>query len=282
MKRGAAMPPSLAELQRDFAAALRDPERAPPAGLRRADGRPETRRFDVHRNNRMAALIETLEAAFPAVARLVGPAFFRAAAKAYIAAHPPRGPVLLLYGARFGDFLDGFEPAAGVPYLGDVARLEWAWLAAYHAADAEPVPLDRLGALPAAAQATARLTLHPSLTLLRARFPVASLRDAVLGAGDPDGVDMARGEDVAVLRPDLSVRVRVLPPGGYAFATALAAGRDLGTAAAEAADAAPDFDLAAHLAGLFDLGAVAAVHAAADPPAHGPRPGPESRKGDRR
>lgn len=237
------MPP-LAEMQADFAAALADPTRAAPVG-------PD-RRFDVHRNNRMVSLIEALETSFPVVHRLVGNDFFRAAAKIYIRRWPPRSPVLLLYGESFGDFLENFEPAQGVPYLGDVARLEWARLKAFHAADAEPLSAARLAAVPPQDLAGLRFALHPSLQLLASRWPVASI-------WADEAADMAVGQQVAVIRPTLSVELRVLPPGGHAFLAALAAGATLGEAAETALASHPDFDLSAHLQGLFALGAVTAL-----------------------
>ena len=247
----------LADLQGAFAAALVDPALPPPAGVRRQAELPQSRRFDVYRNNMMASLIAALESAFPAVRRLVGADFFKATAKIYIRRHPPRSPVLLLYGESFGDFLDGFAPAASVPYLGDVARLEWARLSAYHAADADPLSIGRLAAVPEAVLAATRFCLHPSLRLLRSRFPVASLWAATSGSDPAAEVDMRRGEAVAVLRPALTVELRLLPPGGYAFMASLAAGRTLGAAADHAVGECPGFDLAEHLQGLFRLGAVA-------------------------
>lgn len=241
---------SLAELQRDFAAALADPALPPPGGVRA----PALRRLAVYRNNRMVGLVENLEASFPAVRRLVGEAFFAATARAYVAEQPPRSPVLLLYGESFGDFLDRFPPAAGVPYLGDVARLEWARRFACHAADAPPLSVARLAEVPQALLPALRFTLHPSLRLVSSRWPVAALWAAAAE------VDMSRGEDVAVLRPDLAVEVRVLPPGGHAFIAALTGGATLGEAAEAALAAAPDSDIAGHLHSLFALGAVTALH----------------------
>lgn len=252
----------LAELQADFAAALVDPARPAPAAVQRQVKLPQSRRFDVYRNNMVVSLIEALEATYPVVQRLVGRDFFRAAAKTYIRRAPPRSPVLLLYGEGFGDFLDGFEPAAGVPYLGDTARLEWARIYAYHAADAAALGVGSLAEIPEAALAATRFTLHPSLRLLRSRFPVASLWAVSSGADPAAEVDMARGEAVAVLRPALTVETRVLPAGGYTFMSSLAGGRCLGEAAEAAATAVDGFDLACHLQGLFQLGAVIALRPA--------------------
>jgi hypothetical protein len=248
--------PSLADLQAGFAAALMDSARPTPEGLRQLAGR----RFDVHRNNMTVALIAALETAFPAVHRLVGDDFFRAAARGYLRREPPRSPVLLLYGEGFGNFLDDFEAARSVPYLGDVARLEWARLSAYHAADAEPLPVARLAAFPQDRLAELRFTLHPSLRLLSSRWPVAALWAATTG-DDPDrDVDMTRGEEVAVVRPSLAVELRVLPPGGHGFIAALAGGATLGEAAETVLAGDPGFDLAVHLQGLFALGAVAELY----------------------
>jgi hypothetical protein len=72
-------------------------------------------------------LTEALKDAFPAVHRIVGPEFFQAMARAYIVLEPPRSPILLDYGAGFPDFIGEFEPAAVLPYLADVARIERAW-----------------------------------------------------------------------------------------------------------------------------------------------------------
>jgi hypothetical protein len=69
-------------------------------------------------------------------------------ARVYLVENPPRSPVIFEYGGSFADFLERFEPLAGYPYLPDVARLERAWLDAFHAADADPLQAGDLGAIP--------------------------------------------------------------------------------------------------------------------------------------
>ena len=58
---------------------------------------------------------------------LVGEEFFRAMAQIHVRAHRPRSPLMFEYGDELPDFIAGFPPAADVPYLADVARLEIAW-----------------------------------------------------------------------------------------------------------------------------------------------------------
>ena len=128
--------------QSEFVAALLDPSFPMPTGLIRPDGQTATQRFSVYRNNVIAGLTAVLEAAFPVIRTLVGSEFFAAAAAVFVRAHPPKSRIMMLYGARFPDFLSAFEPAADYAYLPDVARLEQALRESsrHFANDAKPRP----------------------------------------------------------------------------------------------------------------------------------------------
>lgn len=246
------------ETQGAFARAVRDPGLPVPDGVTGPLRARPAKRFAIYRNNVHANLIAVLEGRFPVVARLVGDAFFRATARVYIEQHPPASPVLMRYGASFADFLDGFPPVADTPYLGDVARLEWARNEAYHAADAMPLGADALQGVAPEAERLA-FTLHPSTQLVRSRFPVVTVWSANVRGEKPGPIDAGSGgEDALVVRPALTVEVRRLPEGGADFIAALARGATLGQAAAEAARESPGFDLPVNLAGLIRSGAVTA------------------------
>ena len=236
-----------------FARALVDPSRPAPAATRRRDGRPVERRFAVYRNNVAVALIGALEARYPVVRRLVGDDFFRAMAGAYVAAEKPRSPTLIHYGDGFPDFVAGFPPAAAIAYLADVARLENAWVEAYHAAEADALGLEPLAAIAPGALEGLRFRPHPAARLLSLAHPAASIWAASQGDGEPRPPEVWSAEQALVTRPDADVLVRVLPPGGFAFAAALFSGASLGEAAALAA--ADGFDPGAHLVGLIEAGA---------------------------
>ena len=239
-----------------FARAVLDAAAGVPVSLTARIGSSPARRFAVYRNNVYAGLINALAGRFPATAKLVGEAFFRAMAREYVEKSPPSSAVLLLYGADFPDFMGAFPPAFPVPYLADVARLEWAWHRAYHAADVEPLSQDALAALVARADEIA-LKLHPSLSVIRSIYPVVTVWELALRDGeDEPGRLQADGEDALVLRPALQVTVRRLPRGGAAFVQALMEGKNLPVAAAAVLEAEPDFDLVANLAGLMRSGAI--------------------------
>lgn len=242
--------------QAAFARALLDPELPPPGGLA-APGGEAARRFAVYRNNVLVSLIDALAARFPVCRQLVGEAFFRAAAVHYVRAEPPRSRLLHEIGEGWPAFLERFAPAAGLPYLADLARLEAARSRAFHAADAAPLDATALAALEPARLPGVQFRLHPSVQLVPSRWPIVSLWAAHLEA-EPAAVeaalarvDPARGEDALVWRPGHEVLVRVLPAGALAFLGALAGGRSLAEAVAASP---PELDLAQALALLAGQG----------------------------
>jgi len=218
--------PSHREIEAHFHAALWHP--APPKGITAPAPDEITRRFAVYRNNVQHSLTRALAARFPVIETLVSRDFFTAMARVFLTVAPPVSPVLLHWGDGFGDFLDGFAPVAHVPFLGDVARLEFARGRAYHAADAQPAPLDALGAIDPVAL---HFCLHPSVTLFASRFPAVQIWQA-----HQDGIpqpDLRPGPDHALIarQEDFAVFVEPLDSATFAVLSALAQGHPLGRAA---------------------------------------------------
>ena len=130
--------------QGEFARALLSAEPGCPQGLSSSNGADPASRFAVYRNNVQASLSNALAESYPVVMQLVGREFFNAMAALYIRDFAPASPLLNDYGRDLGDFIQGFGPAAGLPYLADMARLERLRVEAYHAADARPLEPSRL------------------------------------------------------------------------------------------------------------------------------------------
>ncbi len=238
----------LRELQEQFAAGVL---RNAPAVLGHvAPGRfAPDRLLQVYRNNVIESLAGALAAVYPVIQRLVGEEFFRLLADAYTRQSPPRSGNLHDFGDDFDAFLAGFDPARELPYLPDVARLEWAWHRAFHAADSAPLPLDRLAAVPPERHGALRFRLHPSVRLLASDYPVLRIWQAnQLDGDDVPPVNLADGGvRLLVWRHDLTVTVEDLGGGEYALLESFAAGRSLEAAADAALHAEPDLDLAAAL-----------------------------------
>ncbi|MBR0568913.1 putative DNA-binding domain-containing protein [Azoarcus sp. L1K30] len=235
--------------QGDFAAALLDAGRECPRGLRTWNGSDPNARFAVYRNNVLVSLVDALADTFPVCCELVGETFFRAMARVFVTDHPPRARVLAFYGREFPAFVSTFAPAASVPYLADVARLEMTRLEACHAADALPLPLSEIAAVLAtpAQLPGLRVRLHPSVAVLRSKYAVHSLWAAHQGEGDLSAVDPMLAEAVLVLRAGFDVRCVLLDPASAVFIDDLVHGAELGAAHHAASLLDPAFDLAAAL-----------------------------------
>jgi len=248
--------PALAERLKGFSAALLDPRAAVPPGLVGPDGEPSARRYAVYRNNAVVGLTDALKANYPAVCRIVGDEFFEAMARVYLRSEPPSSPILIEYGSGFPAFIAGFAPAARLPYLADVARLEWAWLESYHSVEARSLGADALAGVPADQAAYLEFELHHSLRLIRSLYPILTIWQLNVGDGVPGPVDFDKGgEDVLVLRAEAEVTLRSMPPGAFEFVRALAERQTLGAAMVVALSAEPAFDLASNIAALVAAGA---------------------------
>jgi hypothetical protein len=251
-----------ATIQAAFASALLDPDQPVPQALMAHSGQRPVRRFAVYRNNVVTSLVGALRAKFPATARIVGEEFFAGMARVFVTTRPPRSRILHTYGDNFGDFIDEFPPAAELPWLADVARLEAARTRAYHAADAEPLSTAAFSGVEPDAVAGMRLTLHPSLAIVRSRHPVVTIWMMNAGEAELAPVDENQREDALILRPGMQVAVHKLPAGGAAFLLALASGATLAEAASCATADDPGFDLTTNLAGMIQSGAVTACTSA--------------------
>ncbi len=246
----------LRRFQEDFARALLEPEAdagdaSAVGALLRQPG------FAVYRNTVLKGCIDALQANYPAVARLVGDEWFRAAASLYARANLPAQPMLLSYGEDFASFLATFEPAAELPYLAGVARLDRFWTEAHTARDEAPVDPQELAGLDAAQMQ--RLVLRPHASARWAWFDGAPIftiwqRNRASGPIDESPIDW-QGEGALVVRPGDAVQWIGIDAAACAFLDACAERRTIAEAGTVALAVNPRTDLAALAAQLFAAGA---------------------------
>src|SRR6516165_1268345 len=142
-----------------------------------------------------------------------------------------------------------------MPWLADTARIERAWLDAYHAADAGPLAPAALAAVPREKLADLVFITHPATQIVRSRFSAVTIVAANRSTNPVDKIDASMPEDGLITRPDFDVVLRRLPPGGATFIESVMSRRSLGEAAASALEISSSFDTAANLAGMTDAGA---------------------------
>ncbi len=211
---------------------------------------PATRQFQIYRHNTFANLTDALAACYPIVQRLVGERFFEHAVDGFIRRHPPRSGNLHDFGAEFSDFLAQFTPAQALVYLPDVARLEWRWQLAYHAADATTLALAELATIAPQDYADLIIGLQPSAQLLASRYPVLRIWQVNQPEFRGDAaVNLDEGaQQLLVVRRGLDIEIELLDTGDYALLCAFARAETLGQAHAAALAAQSSFDLASSLA----------------------------------
>src|SRR5271170_692470 len=242
-----------------FSPALLDPQSELPTVVSGPNQKMAFKRYNVYRNNVTVSLIDALAAIFPATQRITGVEFFRAMARFYVRAVPPTSPLLFEYGRDFSSFIEHYEYAQAMPWLADVARLERAWLDAYHAADEDALAPEVLAAVPSERLADTIFVAHPSTRIVRSNFAAVAIFVANRAEGPVGPVNVSESEDAVITRPDLDVVVRRLPDGGAVFLTHLASGETLGEAATVAFETTPLFDLSANIAGVIEAGAFTTI-----------------------
>ena len=252
------MTSALGQFQAGFAKALFVPQDIDDPAIRRLVAQPA---FAVYRNTVMKGCIDALESNFPAVARLVGSEWFRAAAALHVAAHPPRDGRLMHYGHAFADFLAHFEPAAELDYLPGVARLDAMWCEAHAAADAELLEGSRLARCEPDRLARLVLVPHPAARWVWfADQPVFTIwqRNRTPSGLDDAGELAWHGEGALITRPADAVAWRRVDEADCAFLDACDAGLPLAEAAERAVVVNPDVNLSGLLEGLLRAGAFCA------------------------
>jgi len=229
-------------------------------GLVLADGIAPTERLMVYRGNYAGALVDSLRLSFPAVDKLVGGDCFEGCARRFIREQPPQTSWLYDYGGDFPDFLAGLPELAGLPYLPDVARLEWAVNGALHAPDRDPLDAAALIALVDADPRSLRLAFHPAIRLLQLRFPAEVIWRAVLEDDDATLGTLELSTEprwLLVERGQAGVAVDRLAEAEWRLTAALFDGETLETALARAEDVV---DTSALLAAHFCNGRFVATH----------------------
>ena len=245
----------LQELQRRFRASVLGEDDGPVLPLVAAARGPVAARIAVYRNTVQASLTEVLAVAFPVTRRVVGEQFFANLAGRFATETPPRLPQLSAYGGDFAAFIEREDVGRRLPYLADVARLEWARGEAYFAADAKPLDAARLAALSPAEMESTVFKWHPATRLTTSAFPIYRIWEVnQLDVADIPRVDMGLAQSVLVSRAGSRLVTRAVEPADAAFVRATAAGENLAEAASLALAVDAAFDLQRALGDHFITG----------------------------
>jgi len=254
------MPLALRDLQSAFVAHLAGTDRIDLAGEVLGDTIPAAARLRVYRHHVRESLSTALATTFPTVQAVVGADFFRQMARDFVGQSLPEQPVLAEYGASFAAFVDGYEAARRLPYLGDVARLDWALNHAFHVPTSGRLAVADLAAIAADQLTALRLVLAPGSTVISSCYPLDRIWAISQPGAATETVDLdGGGAHLLVLRrPDDAAFVD-LSAAEATFLGCVAGQASLEEAVTAAATIDPAFDLATSFARLLALGTFAAL-----------------------
>lgn len=190
-----------------------------------------------------AASERALAASFPTVQALMGEESFAALARVFWRQHAPTRGDLATYGEGLPAFIANSEQLRDVPYLADIARLDWQVAAAERAADAD-LDTRSLNLLAETPPAQLRLQLMPGTALVASAYPIVSVWLAHrAGEGAAERRDQAREalaegvtETALVWRSGWRALVQALSPDTARCMHSLLCGDTLAVALAEAGE----------------------------------------------
>lgn len=257
--------PSLAALQREMLSAILAFKPMPSQHSLHteinAGSLTPVRRLGIYQHNAKTTLTSGLASLYPVVLNIVGAPFFLALAAEYIAATPSRSGDLHDYGASFADFILGYSPLDELPYLADVAKLEWRWHVAFHAADATAFDVTRLQEIPAEDVGALQFRLAPAVSLITSAYPLLQIWSFNMTNAQSDD-DAASSDSLidweieeayfVISRSDNTVEIRALSHAAYTFLAALCAKSSLANAFDAALSLDAQFDLQQSLSQFID------------------------------
>ena len=208
---------------------------------------PWARGLIAYQTNGHAVAERALAGAYPVMQQLMGEQSFGSLARALWHAHPPQHGDVGQWGGELPAFVGASEQLREEPYLSDVAQAEWAMHCCASAADRWSAPTT-FALLTECEPSDVCLELAPGCSVVRSRWPVASIVNAHLDATptlQEAGAKLRAGvgEDAVVWRAGLRPGVRQALPGEADLLMALLQQASLDVAL----DAAPQLDFNAWL-----------------------------------
>ncbi|MEO8878609.1 MAG: DNA-binding domain-containing protein [Polyangiaceae bacterium] len=207
--------------------------------------------LEVYREQFFLRHIGSFREDFPTLELLLGGAKFDELCRAYLKELPPASFALRDASDRLALFLESAAPYKDDALLADCAKIEWAFIEAFDAADAPPLDVSALAAIDEDAWDRAKIQFHPSLRFSSLRYPAHTFRTAVRGNEKPARPEKHPACVVTFRGADGVLRWLEVAPAAHTLLVALLNGQPLGVAGE--AGAALDADIGEKIGGWFQM-----------------------------
>ncbi len=132
-------------------------------------------RWTIYREGYLIRLAEAIQNDYPALARIVGPSAFAGLCRRYVAECPPSSHDIGRAGASLAGYLPADPVTTRLPFLPDLARLEWALAEAVVARDEAPLSWSDVEVLGAERVVDVPLLAMPGTAIIRSEWPLSDL-----------------------------------------------------------------------------------------------------------
>lgn len=167
---------TLSDFQADFINAVLQPSNDSKqefcSTLQNTQGLNTEEQLNIYSQSIYNGLINALIDIYPVCEKLTSEGFFYAMAKQYIIMHPSHSPDLANFGEQFSDFIINYSAADSVPYLADMAKLEWSYHRAFHANDQSLIDLTEFSKYSADQLTQCVFSLAEGYCLFQSLYPV--------------------------------------------------------------------------------------------------------------
>jgi hypothetical protein len=237
--------PSLHEFQLQFTHSLFDIETPEFKQNIIADRLPAEKSLDIYRNNVFGSQTDALRGVYPVIERLVGEKFFETTAHHYIRQYPSHSGDLHDYGQEFAIMLDELPTVQSLPFLKDMARLEWVCHRAFYAADHPPLNIEQLQTIPQEKYPRLKFELNPAIQFIESEYPVHLIWEV----NQPDFEGEPRvnldegGIRLMAQRKNYRVSLQPLDLADWEFLLALKSHQNFDQACEVALQSNPDFNI---------------------------------------
>ena len=163
-------------LQSDFIEAIFGGDKSPAVShVIGDDTLSAEQRFGIYKGSVHGILTQALGTMFPVCKTLVGDKFFDNMCDLFINEYPPKTTYFAEYGSDLPAFLSSFEHVKDIPYIVDIARLEWARQIVWHASTVEVADFSALATLNEEQQSNVVFQLAKNMHLIESDFRIDEL-----------------------------------------------------------------------------------------------------------
>lgn len=225
-------------------------------------------RLGIYGDGYVSRLVESLQATFPVLARLLGESEFRELGDRYVRAHDSTFPSIRYYGDQLARFLATEPSYSKAPVLAEIARWEWAMAAVFDAADAQPIDTSAFAEVAPEEWAQLRFQWSPALEMLELEWNVPEIWKEGPPFPDPE---LCGTRTWLIWRRDLQIFFRPLAVPEAAVITASASGQSFGELCELLCEHLPESEAslqaAGYLRGWVQSGLIVSIGEPKDAPA---------------